>query len=111
MNEKKDKIFCGSGKTYGQYGQIGITVFLDDIPGEHIFKKGDKKAVKLNVCAKKTPNEKSTHYVEVNTWKPDGNKPSGNNQPPQQTGQPPINIQPQEPMGTLDMKTNEEVPF
>jgi len=71
-----DKIFCGSGKTYGQYGQIGINVCLSDIPKEHMSKdKNGKTWVKLNVCSKKTPTEKSTHYVEVNTWKPKPDNP------------------------------------
>jgi hypothetical protein len=74
-----DKIFCGNGKTFGKYGQIGLSVCLSDIPKEHMSKdKNGKTWVKLNVCSKRTPDERSTHYVEVNTWRP---SPSGSKEP------------------------------
>ena len=68
-----DKIFVGSGRIYGQYGQIGISVCLDDIPSEHITtSKNGKRYVRLNICNKRNPEPGGdTKYVEVNTWRPD----------------------------------------
>ena len=68
--ENQKKVYCGTGKEFGHYGQIGMTIILSDIPQENIFEISGKKAVKLKVSRMKTPTEKSTHYVEVNTWKP-----------------------------------------
>ncbi len=68
-----DKIFVGSGKSYGQYGQIGIKVCIDDIHQDFITtdRKG-KQWVRLNVCKKRNPEPGGDEfYVEVNTWKPD----------------------------------------
>ena len=74
-----DKIFVGSGKVFGKYGQIGVNICLSDLPEEHIFTsdKNNKKYIKLNISQKRQPdNYGNTHSVEVNTWKPD---PQGGN--------------------------------
>jgi len=88
---ENDKIFCGSGKTFGQYGAIGINICIDDIPAEFIFTGNNgKRYVKMNVRAKKNPdNYGNTHYVEVNTWKPNQNGNQNQQQTPSQshTGQ------------------------
>ena len=78
----EDKVYCGSGKTFGQYGQIGIDICYEDIPKEY-WKKGKngKHYIKLNVCAKREQDQYgNTHYVAVNTWKPDGGQQSNNQQ-------------------------------
>ena len=75
-----DKIYVGSGKTFGKFSQLSINICISDIPKEHIFKseKTGKSYVKLNVCAKKNIDQYgNSHYVSVNTWQPNQqqNKP------------------------------------
>lgn len=73
MNDT-NKIFCGKGKTIGQYGAIAINVCLSDIPEEHIYtSKSGKKYVNIVVRALRTPKEDRTHYLEINTYKETGN--------------------------------------
>ena len=66
-----EKIFCGSGKEFGQYGSVGLNVCLSDLPKEFIKEYEGKKYIKLNLHKMKTPKEKQSHYLEVNTWKPE----------------------------------------
>jgi len=68
-----DKIYCGRGKTFGQYGTISVSICLDDIPAEYITKsdKNGKRYVKINVDAKREADDYGyTHTVTVDTWKP-----------------------------------------
>jgi hypothetical protein len=68
-----DKIYCGRGKTFGQYGTISVSICLDDIPAEYITKsdKNGKRYVKVNVDAKREADDYGyTHTVTVDTWKP-----------------------------------------
>ena len=70
-----DKIYCGRGKTFGQYGTISVSICLDDIPAEYITKsdKNGKRYVKINVDAKREADDYgNTHTVTVDTWKPTG---------------------------------------
>ena len=70
MEERK--IFVGNGKEH-KYG-IDISVCLSDLPKDHIFEYNGKKYIKLKVNSKKKPEYGKTHSVEVNTWKPEGNR-------------------------------------
>lgn len=64
-----DKIFCGSGKEW-EFG-VNLNINLSDIPEEFITESADnKKWVRLNVVKKKTEGGKNSHYIEVDTWKP-----------------------------------------
>ncbi len=69
-----DKIWVGSGKEFGNYGDINISVCLDDIPSAH-KKASDKNGkVYLNlVVSKKREADQwgKTHSVRVDTWKAD----------------------------------------
>jgi hypothetical protein len=68
-----EKIYCGRGKTFGQYGTISVSICLDDIPAEYITKsdKNGKRYVKVNVDAKREADDYgNTHTVTVDTWKP-----------------------------------------
>ena len=77
-----DKIYIGSGKEVGQYGQIAVSLCVSDIPKEHIFEYNGKKYLKVKVCKKRqADNYGKTHYVEIDTYNP--NQP----QQPQQSGQ------------------------
>lgn len=81
------KIFCGSGKHIGNFGNIAINLCIDDIPPQFIdVSKNGKRYVNLKVCNKKNIDQYgNSHYVEVNTWKPSPQfeqqtKPQNNNQ-------------------------------
>jgi len=75
-----DKIFVGKGKEKFDGDVVAINICLTEIPKEHINaftnKKGETKSyVNLDVKRRKEADDRgNTHYVEVNTWKPDGNK-------------------------------------
>lgn len=65
-----DRIFVGSGKEH-KYG-VNVSVCLSDLPKEHIFEYNGKKYIKLKVNKKREADDYGkTHYVEVDTWKPD----------------------------------------
>ena len=68
-----EKIYCGYGREFGKYGQIGINVCLDDIPDKHItVAKNGKRYVNLNIGTKRNKDQYgNTLSVSVNTWKPD----------------------------------------
>jgi hypothetical protein len=67
----EQKIYVGSGKEWGQYGNVGITVCVDDIT-PHVFEYNGKHYVKLNVSKKQqTDQYGKTHSVSVDTWKPE----------------------------------------
>ena len=66
------KIYVGNGKAHGLFDLINFSVCLSDLPKEHIFEYNDKKYIKLKVVEKKEPDRYGkTHYVEVDTWKPE----------------------------------------
>jgi len=69
------KIYCGKGKEItGKFGRFyKISICLDEIPEEHIFKaKNGKRYATLNMSEMKNQDDKgNTHTVVVDTWKPD----------------------------------------
>lgn len=67
-----DKIYVGSGKKHPDYEIVNVSLCLSDLPKEHIFEYKDKKYIKLKVAEKREPDQYGkTHYVEVDTWKPE----------------------------------------
>jgi len=75
MNNKDEKIYCGSGVEKFDGGLVEISVCLSDIPKEHRFEYNGKWYTKLKVQKKQEADEYGkTHYVAVNTWKPDTKK-------------------------------------
>ena len=72
MNEK---IYCGSGKEFGKYGTVNISICIDDIPIQYKKQsKNGKTYINLKVQKKKeTDKYGKTHYVEVDTWESNGN--------------------------------------
>ena len=71
MSEREDDIFCGSGKSTNERF-TNISVCLTDIPKEHIFEYNGKKYVKLTVVKKNEVDKYGkTHFLKVDTWKPD----------------------------------------
>jgi hypothetical protein len=79
MENQSTKLYCGSGKIVGQYGIISMSVCLDELPQEYITTaKNGKRYINLKCCPKKTPDQfGKTHYLEVDTWKPEKKNNSG----------------------------------
>jgi hypothetical protein len=68
------KIFVGSGKEWGQYGNVGISICMEQIQ-PYVYEYNGKHYVKLNVSKKQSPDQYGkTHSVSVDTWKPDGER-------------------------------------
>ena len=67
-----EKIYVGTGKKHPDYEIVNVSLCLTDLPKEHIFEYKDKKYIKLKVVEKKEVDKfGKTHYVEVDTWKPE----------------------------------------
>ena len=78
MNE--EKLYCGSGKSHTfPSGGTKIAVALDlDMLAKH-FKEhgfttqGGKRMIKVDVVEKREVDQYGkTHYLSIDTWKPDG---------------------------------------
>lgn len=100
-----EKIFCGGGNEFGQYGSVGLNVCLSSIPKEFITEYEGKKYIKLNVHTLRDPKKEvidgvekvvKSHYVEVNTFKPQ-----------KQAQQAP----PQTPISTMLPAQEDDLPF
>jgi hypothetical protein len=75
MDQDK-KIYVGKGVSKFEGKLIEISVCLSDLPEEHMIEYNNKKYIKLKVQQMKQPDKyNKTHVVEVNTWKPDKEKP------------------------------------
>ena len=73
--EKQEKIYVGSGKEKFEGNMVQISVCLSEMPKEHVFEYEAKKYIKLNVVKKREADQYGkTHYVEVDTWKPEPKK-------------------------------------
>ena len=70
-----EKIYVGSGKAHSEYPIVNISICLTDIKAQaedFIFEYNNKKYIKLKVVEKKEPDKfGKTHYVEVDTWRPE----------------------------------------
>ena len=67
-----EKIFCGSGKEFGNYEQLNLNVCISNIPNEFINEYQGEKYRNLTVTRRREPDDKGkTHYIEVNQWKPE----------------------------------------
>lgn len=68
-----DKIYVGQGVKRGEYDIVNISICLNDIPKEHrqVAKNG-KTYANLVVAGKREKDQYGkTHYVAIDTWKPD----------------------------------------
>ena len=72
----EEKIYVGSGISKFDGNMVSVSLCLSDVPKEHMFEYNGKKYVKLNVSAKKDGADEygKTHYVSVDTFKPDAKK-------------------------------------
>ena len=69
-----DKIYLGNGKEFFDENEIKFSLNLTKLKeaAEHFFEFKGNKYVKLKVCKKKETDEYGkTHYVQVDTFKPD----------------------------------------
>tara|TARA_R110002073_G_scaffold312716_1_gene484286 strand:+ start:174 stop:446 length:273 start_codon:yes stop_codon:yes gene_type:complete len=75
MENKKEKIYVGSGVEKFDGDLVQTSVCLTDITNnakDFIFEYEGKKYIKLKVVKKReTDQYGKTHYVEVDTWKPE----------------------------------------
>lgn len=121
-NNQNNKIFCGSGKSFGQYGSVSISICVDDIPKEYIKQHTNgKRYINLNVNPKRQIDQYGkTHSVEVDTWQPqqNGNQQTANFNQQQQNngfGQPQETAQqyaqPQQNDGFGGFPDNSDLPF
>jgi len=89
-----DKIYVGTGKAINtQYGElIKLSFTADDI--EKLQENLDNGWVNLALNKRREPSEKgATHYMTVDTWKPDGARasaPAANNTSDSSAGLSPI---------------------
>lgn len=73
-----DNIYLGNGTEKFQGDLISFSLNLTKIKDakEHIFELNGQKYLKVKVCKKKDSPDKygKTHYIQVDTFKPDANK-------------------------------------
>jgi hypothetical protein len=107
MNQK---IFIGNGKTFGQYGSIGGSICLSDIPQHHIKTgKNGKQYVNININPNKNGTDKfnNTHNITINDWTPNGQNQQQAPQRPTFAQQP--QQQPQsDPFGSVNTEMNDQ---
>lgn len=72
----EEKIYVGSGTEKFDGNLVSASICLTDLPVEHIqTAKNGKKYINLNVQKKKEVDQYGkTHYVAVDTWKPEAKK-------------------------------------
>jgi len=72
MENKTEKIFVGSGVEKFEGNMVQASLCLSDIPKEHVFEFEGKKYIKLKVVKKREADQYGkSHYIEVDTWRPD----------------------------------------
>ena len=72
----EEKIYVGSGTEKFDGNLVSASLCLSDLPAEHMTTgKNGKKYINLNVQKKKEKDQYgNTHYIAVDTWKPDVKK-------------------------------------
>ena len=72
----EEKIYVGNGVSKFDGQMVSVSVCLSDLPKEHMFEYNDKRYIKLNVSAKRDGADDygKTHYVTVDTFKPEPKK-------------------------------------
>jgi len=72
---EKRKVLCGGGKekVFDNGGRkLNLNLCLSDIPEEYTREWKGKKYVNLIASTKRDQSGDNTHYIEVETWRPDG---------------------------------------
>jgi len=77
-----EKIYVGSGVEKFDGDLVEISVCLSKLPKEFMFEYNDKKYIKLKVSKKRKEDEYgNTHYVTVDTYKPEKKKEEADEMP------------------------------
>lgn len=80
MNNQEEKIYCGSGKMIGRFGNIACGICIDDIEPLVKVAKNGKRYMNFIVCAKKQVDQYgNSHYLVVDTYKKDEMQQQVNN--------------------------------
>lgn len=70
-----ERVYCGNGKNIKtQYGDLlKLSLTEDDVKA--LQENLDNGWVNINVKQRREPSQSGfTHYLEIDTWKPDGSK-------------------------------------
>jgi len=72
MENKTERFYVGNGVAKFDGDQVACSLCLSDLPKEHVFEYEGKKYIKLKVTKKREVDQYGkSHYVEVDTWKPE----------------------------------------
>jgi len=75
MEQQQEKIYVGNGieKFDGDVVEFALNLSKLKDAGEHVFEFNGQKYIKLKVCKNRDGMNQygKTHYVEVNTFKPE----------------------------------------
>ena len=78
-----EKIYCGFGKTFGEYGSIKVSINVKDRDGNQIIKANEKGWINLIVTRRREPDQRGNEFsVQLDTFQP---KPKTAEQQPEQT--------------------------
>ena len=82
----EEKIYVGNGVSKFDGQMVSVSVCLSDLPKEHMFEYNDKRYIKLNVSAKRDGADDygKTHYVTVDTFKPEPKKEAPKKEEPKE---------------------------
>lgn len=66
-----EKIYCGFAKTFGQYGDLKVSINVNDREGNLIVAQNEKGWINLIVSKRKEPDKNGNEYsVRIDTFKP-----------------------------------------
>ena len=82
----EEKIYVGNGVSKFDGQMVSMSVCLSDLPKEHMFEYNSKRYIKLNVSAKRDGADDygKTHYVTVDTFKPEPKKEAPKKEEPKE---------------------------
>ena len=82
----EEKIYVGNGVSKFDGQMVSMSVCLSDLPKEHMFEYNGKRYIKLNVSAKRDGADDygKTHYVTVDTFKPEPKKEAPKKEEPKE---------------------------
>lgn len=68
--ENSTKVYCGKGKTFGQYNKLSLNLCVDDFMTHIQIGANGKRYIRLVASTMKNVDKYgNTHTVEVDTWK------------------------------------------
>ena len=66
-----EKIYVGAAKEFGSYGDLKVSINVNDMDGNLRVKPNDKGWINLIVSKRREPDKRgNTHSVRLDTWKP-----------------------------------------